>query len=356
MKNYLQSKGFDFQDERLNTCINLAASSVFGRRKIKWLLNQLTPQSIEVINSKKYVTNIPGNNGTKIQCGLVAQENDPACADTIMEITVAKPNGVSCSFDFYLSKFHKNMHHIDEEFFAYIETMKTEKGVEFLMKHDLSMSVLSMLDADVFKPQGVYTNINDNYTFPVIKPCNAEKLFRSISSNLLTREEYITQDIKTLKEVYPKMYEFFQTTCNRHQAEDKVASLKFMDEEFEKVFKDALEGDSDLSREQTYVQRLDRNKILKLVSIKHKATDICFRSALEKGVDRRMYREWTRENGMADTEPIDYADWVKENTGITKQPEKEFVVDKNDSTTSNTQKISDYLNYVKQENDSSMED
>ncbi len=353
MKNYLQSKGFEFQDERLNTCINLAASSIFGRRKINWLLKHLTCESVEVINTKKFVTNIPGKNGTKIECGIVPQENDPACVDTIMEITVIKPNGVYCGFEFHLAKFHKNMHECEDSFFEYIETRKTENGMEFLMKHDLSMSVLSMLDSSLFKPQGIYTNINDNYTFPIIKPMNAEKLFRKIGANLQTREEYIKQDVETLKKVHPKMCEFFQTNWNKRQAYDKVASLKFMDEEFEKVFDEVLDGDNSTT-EPTH--GFKEKLIHTLLSIKSRATDICFRSALEKGLDKRMYREWIRENNLQDTEAMEYAEWVVENTGISKN-ETQTVVSKNDvASNSNVQKISDYLNYAKQENDPTIDD
>lgn len=353
MKNYLQSKGFEFQDERLNACINLTASSIFGRRKIKWLLNHLTPESVEVINSKKFVTNIPGNNGTKIECGIVPQENDPACVDTIFEITVIKPNGINCCFEFNLGKFHKNMHECGDSFFEYIESRKTKDGIEFIMKHDLSMGVLSMLDSSLFKPQGIYTNLNDNYTFPIIKPLNTEKLFREIGYNLQTREEYIKQDLETLKNVHPKMYEFFQTNWNKRQAMDKVESLKFMDEEFEKIFDEVLDGEN-LTVAQT--PKFDEKVIHKLLSIKTKALDISYRSALEKGLDKRMYREWIRENNLQDSEAMDYTEWVIENTGISKNEGPTIISQKDLSENSNAQKISDYLNYAKQENDTSMED
>ena len=50
--------------------------------------------------------------------------------------------------------------------------------------------------------------------------------------------------------------------------------------------------------------------------IKSKATDISFRSVIDKGIDKRLYREWIRENNLADTVALDYADWVSLHTGI----------------------------------------
>ena len=104
MSSYLEKKGIKFADERLNHAINVIALAKGGEKKLNLLFDKLTPEAIQVIDSKKFIDQVPIKEGYSLTT-YITNYNDSSYLSTHQILEIER-DGRAYSYDFNMSYFH----------------------------------------------------------------------------------------------------------------------------------------------------------------------------------------------------------------------------------------------------------
>ena len=91
MRSYLDKKKIKFKDERLNCAINLCALAVDGKKKMDYLIDHLTSETIEVIDSKQHIYGVPTKGKEYVEV-LFDDKMDPPYNGMVLFVAILGKN------------------------------------------------------------------------------------------------------------------------------------------------------------------------------------------------------------------------------------------------------------------------
>ena len=203
MKDYLNQKGIRFEDERLNSAINLCSSCPKGKKWMDLLTDNLTEKTIEVIDSKFSVKNIPGKNGSSFKVNI-DENSDPSFGSTFYNICFKKDE-VNYNYSFNLSYFHNKAYYNDNMCILNIEKDFINSGVSVSMNNIIfSISTHKNISGYVGLSTAIYL---DKKTKNYVKKIDVENVLEDMRKNLKSRKYYMILDRETIKCLFPEKYE-----------------------------------------------------------------------------------------------------------------------------------------------------
>lgn len=221
MDRYLDRKNVKFEDERLNCAIDVVALAKNGSEKMDFLIDNLTVEAIEIINSKQNVNCIPLKNGYTMEC-LLDDYMDSSFNKSIFFISLIKDD-ISYDYCFNLYYFHDKCYSTNI-ICLYNETKKVfDKYGECVSQEpidgkDIEFTLVDKEKSNIFEFQGMRTVYNGNKTSKVY--FNAEKLLSAFRNNLKSRGYYNLNDKEIYRLYYPNKYEFYTTDKTQIKAAD----------------------------------------------------------------------------------------------------------------------------------------
>lgn len=214
MERYLDKKGVKFEDERLNCVIDVTSLAKGGKEKMDFLIDNLTPEAINVINSKQNIISVPVKNGYVMEC-LLDDDMDSSFNRTIFFVSLIKDN-ISYDYCFNLYCFHDKCY-LSNVICLYNETeIKYSKNGECIAQDpiegkDVEFSIITKEGKGLFEFQGLSTAYNYDYNNNDRKRLNVEDLLSELRNELKIREYYKCKDREIYKLYYPNKYKFYTT-------------------------------------------------------------------------------------------------------------------------------------------------
>lgn len=212
MERYLERKGIKFEDERLNSAIDITSLAKGGEDKMNFLIDNLNEEAIDVINSKQFVMSVPVKNGYTMEC-LLDDDIDSSFNKSIFFISLIKGD-ISHDYCFNLYYFHDKCY-LSNAICIYNETKKTfnNKGEciaqDPIEGKDVEFSLINKVKNGIFEFQGLCTVYNMDYDKRKKKYLNVEDLLSEFRENLKCREFYKCKDREIYKLYYPNKYKYY---------------------------------------------------------------------------------------------------------------------------------------------------
>lgn len=212
MHDFLEEKGVKFEDERLNAAINMVALTKEGKKKMNFLIDNLSVEAIRVIDSKQYVYNIDGENGSKVD-SFFSDCDDSSYNKVFSNITIIK-NDVAYNYRFHIGYFN-NTCCFDSSIFDYNEFMvffddkgNINKTINIDGK-DMNVSLQNKKNNKLFEFEGLvvsHPSINEDKCDKL--RINIKNLLDNIRDEFKDRVYYQTLNKEIIKTYYKNKYDY----------------------------------------------------------------------------------------------------------------------------------------------------
>ena len=292
LKSYLEKKGIKFKDERLNCAIDLCALAPYGSKKMDFLIDHLTEETIEAINTKNHIYGVPTTNDNYIEV-LFDDTMDPSYNGMVLFICILT-NKECYTYGFRLSNFHSKM-------VSNFDVCSIDRHLLMFGKDG------ELYSKKLLSNETVYFTVGENYknvistkfgTPKVIKrkdmKLDCEGVFGEFREKLKDRKYYQSIDREVYRLYYPNKYNFYETEIQKIVAEyfDEFNSIK-----------ESLFGVKSISEDQGDMLNSQFNILQRKLNNPEVANKIN---------NAPNYNKWCQLNGLQPYSPVCYDDWVKD--------------------------------------------
>lgn len=298
MDSYLKKKGVKFEDERLNCAIDTIAVAHGAKKKLDLLINNLTQEAIEAINSKIGIGDIPVKNGFNLMSGITSY-NDPSYLGT-MQIMELEKDGIVYRYEFKLAYFHNKSYISDNigTFYMYewyIDDEGNEQQTE-ISDSIVSYNLVSKADTSFLKGEGIYTD-KEASKFPSLRVhMPLDDLLADKREILHDREYYKKLDKEITRLYYPSFYSYYNSESCSDFCEVQTELMDIIDQ----FYHERNEKEGSFFDEIYYMVTEGNKKYTSYVK------------------NYLSYEDWCLKNKIKIDEGMFYEDWVKVKDSIEK--------------------------------------
>ena len=229
MEKYLENKDFKFEDERLNCAIDTICVTYTGKEKIDFLFDKLTDESVQIINSNLYVSDVPIEDDYFLTT-YVTNYDHGSYINTHRVIEIEK-EGLVYHYVFKLSYFHDKCYTSDVIGSYWMSEMKKDKNGEIhnkvLNRSHVNYQILSREDTGLFTGTGLYIVKNKINFFTSCANIEIDELLGDSRKILKDRKYYQNIDKEITKKYYPTYYSYYTSNIGRlnYKFENDIAHI-----------------------------------------------------------------------------------------------------------------------------------